>query len=170
MRRPHLDDLPPLPPLPPDHALRPANAADEETISAMMISAFGPEWSVDKVRRELLDDPSVVETIVATVGGGPVATASARLMPEAYPGSGYVHWVGTDAAHRGKRLGYAVTLAVLRRFRALGCRDAVLETDPVRLPAIRVYLSLGFQPEHVAPEHAAAWGEVFAALASPRRS
>src|SRR5215207_2363046 len=152
MRRPHLDDLPPLPPLPPRYDLRTASLADEEALAATMRSAFGPEWSVEKVRRELLNDPSVVETIVATVGGVPVATASVRLVPEAYPGSGYVHWVGTDAAHRGKRLGYAVTLAVLYRFRDLGCRDAVLETDPFRLPAIRVYLNLGFLPVNVVPE------------------
>ena len=170
MRRPDLDNLPPLPPLPPGYDLRPASSADEQAIAATMISAFGPEWSVDKVRRELQNDPSVVETIVATVGGVPVATASVRLMPETYPGSGYVHWVGTDAAHRGQRLGYAVTLAVLHRFRDLDCRDAVLETDPFRLPAIRVYLNLGFVPEQVVPEHEAAWREVLAALDAPREA
>jgi mycothiol synthase len=167
MRRPRLDDLPPLPRLPPGHELRVATADDADGIAAIMASAFGPDWTVDRVRRELLDAEDVETTFVITSGGVPVATASLRLLPDRYPGSGYVHWVGVHAEHRGKRLGRAVSLAVLRRCRDLGCRDAVLETDPPRLPAIRTYLNLGFRPEHVVPEHEAVWQDILGALAPP---
>ena len=157
MRRPTLDGLPPLPPLPPRHELRRATAHDADGLAAVLASAFGPEWTADRVREALLDAPDVETTFLIEVDGTPIATAAARLLPERYPGSGYLHWVGVHAAHRGRGLGRAVVLAVLDRFRALGCRDAVLETDPPRLPAIRVYLDLGFHPEPRAPEDDARW-------------
>ena len=163
MRRPDLDGLP-TPPLPSGHALRRAGAADADGIAVVMASAFGPEWTADRVRRSVLDAPDVETTFVIEMAAGPVATASARLDPVRFPGSGYVHWVGVHADHRGRRLGAAVVLSVLNRFRELGCRDAVLETDPPRLPAIRVYLDLGFRPEAVGPAHEAMWREIFANL------
>jgi mycothiol synthase len=168
MRLPDLDHLPPMPPLPPGHELRTAVAADAEGIATTMASAFGPEWTAERVRRALLDAEDVPKTFLITCEGLPVATASARLMPEQYPGSGYVHWVATHAQHRGKRLGYIVSLEVLRYFRSIGCRDAVLETDPPRLPAIQTYLSLGFVPEQVDPEHETVWREILQTLGEGR--
>ena len=152
--RPNLDDLPAPPPLPSTYVLRPARSDDAEGIAAVLASAFGPRWTADRVREELLDAPDVDRVFPVAVSGTPVATASARLMPDLYPGSGYLHWVGVQADHRGHRLGAVVSLAVL-------------ETDPERLAAIRIYLRLGFRPEPVAPEHPAAWRAVLASLAAP---
>ena len=167
MRRPDLEGLPTPPRLATDQDLRVAVAGDADGLAAVLAGAFGPDWTADKVREVLLAAPDVETTFVATVGGVPAATASARLLPERYPGSGYVHWVGTHPAHRGVGLGRAVTLATLRRFRELGCRDAVLETDPPRLAAIRLYLSLGFRPELVDPAHEANWRGILSGTAAP---
>jgi mycothiol synthase len=164
MRRPDLDDLPAPSVLPAGHELRTARPDDADGIAAVLASAFESDWTADKVRRELLEAPDVETTYLVTAGGFPVATASARLLPERYPGSGYVHWVGTHGASRGQGLGRAVTLATLYRFRELGCRDAVLETDPPRLPAIRLYLALGFRPESAEPAQDDVWREVLAAI------
>jgi mycothiol synthase len=153
-----------MPDLPPGYALRVATSVDDRAIADVMVSAFGPDWSVTRVHEALLDADDVKETFVVAARGVPVATASARLMPEVYPGSGYLHWVAVDADHRGKHLGRVVSLAVLRAFRELGCHDAVLETDPPRLPAIRLYLGLGFRPEHVASEHDAVWRGILSDL------
>jgi mycothiol synthase len=112
--------------------------------------------------------PDVREIFVITRDGVPVATASARLDPDRFPGSGYVHWVAADPAQSGRGLGYAATLATLHAFVALGCRDAVLETDDERLPAIRTYRKLGFAPEFADDTHAARWQAVDAALAEKR--
>lgn len=166
MRRPELTSLPDLPPLPEGYLLRVAGPEDAGGIATVMASAFGPEWTAERVREALLDAPDVKETyLIVAADGAPAATASARLVPERYPGSGYLHWVATHAAHRGKRLGATASLAALHYFRQVGCRDAVLETDPPRLPAIRTYLRLGFVPEYVDPAHEEAWREVMASLA-----
>ena len=168
MRRPDLDGLPDRPSLPPATDLRTAGPEDADGLAALLASAFGPEWTADKVRHELVHAVDVESTFVVTLRGTPAATASARLLPEVYPGSGYLHWVGTHAAHRGRGFGRAVSLAALYRFRELGCRDAVLETDPHRWPAIRLYLELGFRPENVDPEHPEVWRSVLAELAGRR--
>ncbi len=165
MRRPSLDHLPPLPALTGYDALREAGDEDAAALTEVLSSAFEQEWTVERVKAALLDAPDVAATFVVTSVGRPVATASARLAPELYPASGYLHWVGVHADARGRQLGRVVSLATLRRFRDLGCRDAVLETDSPRLPAIRVYLGLGFVPEPRVPAHETIWRDI---LADPR--
>lgn len=150
MRRPHLDDLPPLPPLPPGRTLRPFQAGDLDGLAALLAVAFpdaADPWTPGRTRRDLMDDPTVRTTWLILDDTRPIATASSRLLPDQYPGSGYVHWVAADPALAGQRLGYTVTLAVLHEFARLGCRDAVLETQAFRLPAIKTYSNLGFVPQ-----------------------
>jgi mycothiol synthase len=86
-----------------------------------------------------------------------LATASARVMPDQFPGSGYVHWVAADPAAQRMGLGTAMVVRVLRHFREAGLQDAVLETYEDRLPAIRCYLRLGFVPEYPGAEPRLIW-------------
>jgi mycothiol synthase len=160
LRRPHLDELPEMT-LPNGYALRTAVPEDAENLSACLQKAF-PEmtWTAERTTEWLLADESVKTIFVIEKGGVIVATASARLLPDAYPGSGYVHWVGADPEHRGKRLGYLASLAILHEFVRLGCTDAVLETDDFRLPAIKVYFRLGFVPEYRHATHAPRWARL----------
>jgi mycothiol synthase len=165
MRRPTLDDLPPLPELPAGYTLRAYRPEDLDALSALMRTAFeDPQWSSDKLRRVLIDAPDVKRVIIIEFAGQPVATASARLVPDQHPDSGYVHWVAVDPAHRGHGLGYFVTLTCLYAFREFGCKDAVLETDDHRLAAIRIYQQLGFLPEERHPTHVERWAIVLANL------
>ncbi len=165
MRRPNLDALPEIPPLPPGYVLREYQPGDLEPLAALMRIAFeDPQWTPEKLREALIDAPDVKKTFVIVYEGVPVATASARLLPDRFPGSGYVHWVAADPAHKGQRLGYIVTLAVLHEFVRLGCRDAVLETDDNRLAAIKTYQNLGFVPENTHESHPERWAEIIARL------
>ncbi len=168
MRRPNLDNLPAMPPLPPGYTLRQYQETDLEPLAELMRMAFeDPQWTPAKLREALVDAPDVKTIFVIDYQGKPVASASARLLPERFPGSGYVHWVATDSAHRGQRLGYIVTLAVLYEFVRLGCHDAVLETDDHRLAAIKTYQNLGFEPEHhYHPSHLERWAKVADLLAA----
>src|SRR5579871_6146957 len=157
MRRPHLEGLPSLV-SPAGYDLRAYRPGDEEALAAALSAAFAEDpWDVDTVLARLIDAPDVVETFVVAHGGSPVATASARLAPERFPGSGYLHWVGCDPAHQGRGLGTLVALRTLHCFRELGCRDSVLETDDFRLPAIKSYLNLGYRPEPLGASHEERW-------------
>jgi ribosomal protein S18 acetylase RimI-like enzyme len=159
MRRPHLDNLPELV-LPDGFTLRSLTAAEVPELACLLSAAF-PEilWTPKKTHEALFADLSVKETLalVEESTGNLVATASARLLPERFPDAGYLHWVGAHRNFQGKGLGRLVTLAVLHRFRELGCTSAVLETQDFRLPALQTYLRLGFEPEHYDESHVERW-------------
>ena len=104
--------------------------------------------------------------------GKPVATAAARLIVgderEKYPptahGLGYLHFVAALPQSRGVGAGAAVTAAVLRRFEELGLPDCILTTDDFRLPAIKIYLNLGWLPVLNGPDMRERWERVLAQL------
>jgi mycothiol synthase len=161
MRRPNLEDLPPVPEPPPGYLLRQLAPGDEERLAETLQRAF-PEivWTPDHVRERLRQAPDVLATYVVDCEGLLVATASVRDVPDRFPGSGYLHWVGTHPGHTGRGLGRLVSLRCLHHFREIGCRDSVLETDDFRLPAIRLYLRLGYAPEEADPSHPERWEKI----------
>lgn len=164
MRRPHLQELPPLDP-PAGYRVRTAGPADLDGLARLFRAAFDTDWDVARVDCTLLEDPSVVAIyVIEHAEGRIVATASSRLLPEQYPGSGYLHWVAAHPAESGRRLGYLITLAVLHDFAGRGLTDSVLETDDPRLPAIATYLKCGYVPEPREPLDQKRWAKVSSAL------
>ena len=165
MRRPDLLHLPPLPALPDGYALRGTQPGDIPALAAVLDRAFADEaWDEARVAATLNEEQGVRQTLVVDFRGRPIATASARLRPDRFPGSGYLHWVAVDPDHQGQRLGFFLSLAVLHTFRTLGCADAVLETQDHRLAAIQTYLKLGFLPEYRDGTHRERWAVIQAAL------
>ena len=166
MRRPTLDALPEIPALPAGYALRSAAPTDAAALAGLLQSAFPEEvWTPERVSSVLLEASDVEETYLITSGSALIATASARIAPE-HPESGYLHWVAVAPDAQGERLGLLISLVVLHDFARRGCRDAVLETDDHRLPAIKTYQNLGFVPEPRHDTHPARWAEALANLAA----
>lgn len=167
MRRADLANLPPMPPLPPGYHLREYRPDDIASFSTLMCAAFeDAQWSEERLMRVLIDAPDTKRILVIEYNGEIVASASARLLYDQYPDAGYLHWVAVAPAHRGKRLGYDITLAALYASRELGCQEAVLETDDHRHAAIKIYQELGFIPEYRHESHAERWVAVFADMLS----
>jgi len=165
MRRPNLLDLPPLPALPDGYALRETQPEDIPAVAAVLDRAFADEdWDEARVAATLNEQQGVKQTLVVDFRGRPIATASARLQPDRFPGSGYLHWVAVDPDHRGQRLGFFLSLAVLHTFGTLGCADALLETQDHRLAAIQTYLKLGFLPEYRDETHRERWAAISSKL------
>jgi len=148
MRRPWLDDLPPLAPLPDGACLRLYELRDLTALVTLLTRAFVTPWSESGVRRELTEAPDVAAVYVVALDDRVIATASAKLAPDTFPGAGYVHWVAADPEYQGKGLGALVTIRVLQHFRDTGFQEAVLETHNFRVQAQRSYLRLGFVPEY----------------------
>lgn len=148
MYRPDLNRLPEMPALPSGYALRLLRENEDEALRDLLQRAF-PElaWTQKMLEEELRRHPNVDRTFIIDYAGVPVATATALLEPETNPGAGVLHWVAAHPDHRGKRLGYCVSLAVLHRFVTMGCTRAKLNTDAYRLAAIQTYVHLGFQQE-----------------------
>lgn len=159
MRLASLEMLPTLA-LPDGFTLRCASAADLPALTGLFSAAF-PEmlWTPKGLHDSLFADTTVKETYVIEdpVKDALIATASVRLLPERFPNTGYLHWVGAHPLYQGKKLGKAVTLAVLHDFARRGLTSAVLETQDFRAAAIRVYRGLGFVPEMAHESHAARW-------------
>ena len=167
MKRP--SGAPPLGPQSPV-PVRAATKGDDAKLAKLLAAAFPEQdWTIERVYKDLLDAPDVPVTFVVDDGPDIIATASVRYQ-DRFPGSGYVHWVGVDPRHRGKRLGTIVMDAVIRRFFAGGRSSAILETDDVRLPAITSYLGQGFIPHYSDVDHEDRWSKVFGQWALARRT
>ena len=104
-------------------------------------------------------------TYLVLCGGQAVATAC-TVPPTAAEPRSELGWVAVAPAHQGHGLGLQVCCAVLWYARREGWPATTLSTDDWRLPAIRTYLKLGFEPELTHDSHAARWQEVHQRLAA----
>ena len=93
-----------------------------------------------------------------------VATATAIIDPSPENKYGYLHMVGAFGGHKGKRLGYEVSLACLLKMQAAGKTGCTLKTDDFRLPAIVTYLKLGFAPDIKHENQVERWRQVMAQI------
>ena len=97
-----------------------------------------------------------------------LATAMATHNPSVlHPFGGELGWVCTRPEARGKGLGKAVCTSALLRFRSAGYDRVYLKTDDWRLPAIQLYLKLGFKPFLFAPGMLERWEDVCKKLQYP---
>src|SRR5882757_2205022 len=171
LSRPSLAAVPARP-VPEGYELRLARPGDEPAIAATLTAAFEPtsvqpqRFDVQRVRRALTEAADVDATYVAAWHGTAVATASSRWLPDRFPGAGYVHWVGTDPAHKRRGLAAALVVTLFAHFARVGRTHAVLETEDHRLPALRSYLGLGFTPvyEVAGEDHRERWSAIFQSL------
>lgn len=140
--------------------------SEHEALAECLSKAFGIQhgvWNAARIPKEFIDDVTVKKTfrLVHTDASGNVriaATSSIRIIPDKYPGSGYMHWVAVHPDFQGHRLGYVVALAVLYEARDVhGCGSCVMETQDTSLPAIRTYEKLGFHAVNLDDSHPARW-------------
>ena len=78
-----------------------------------------------------------------------------------------LHNLAGDPAHVGRGLGMAVCTAVLQRFHRAGYHRVFLRTDDFRLPALKIYLKLGFLPLLYQEDMETRWETICQALKWP---
>jgi mycothiol synthase len=89
---------------------------------------------------------------------GIVATAmGVHDHSDQHPFGGELGWVAADPDHHGKGLGYAACAAVTNRLIGMGYRNIHLYTEDFRLPAIRLYLNMGYVPFVYSPQMEERW-------------
>jgi predicted dehydrogenase/GNAT superfamily N-acetyltransferase len=143
----HRMKRPPEVTVPAGYELRIFRPGDEPAYLALMAKAGFGDFT-DRLRawrdKLLCDGLFVVEH---KPSGELVATAMATHSPtDLHPFGGELGWVAADPDHKGKGLGLAVCAAATRRLIAAGYQDIRLQTDDWRLPALKVYLKLGYDP------------------------
>ncbi len=116
------------------------------------------------VPRGYLEDPERRQgTRVVARGELVVSTTFASHRNLGHP-VGMLDFVATHPEHRRRGLSRAVCTGVLRFFVDAGYREVILDTDDWRLPAIQMYLSMGFEPVMRREDMPARWESVMAKL------
>lgn len=159
-------DRPPAISLGADYFLRQYASEDETAWLTLMGQAGFTEWDHNRLATWLprvvpqgfflaVHRPTrhVVATAMAVVGDDPL-----------HPQGGELGWVAADPAHRGRGLGRAVCSAVVGHLLQAGYRRIFLKTDDWRLPALTVYLRMGFVPFLYEEGMSERWRQVYAAL------
>ncbi len=139
-------------PLPDGYVMRPYRSGDENGWAETLQACGFEQWNDTEVLAyledvERLEGSRVVEyksrVVAGTFASRNTDDASDISNPEE---EGVLDFVVTHPDHRGKGLAKATCTGVAKFFVHLGCQSVSLWTDDWRLPAIHVYLSLGFKP------------------------
>ena len=155
MRRANLDNLP-APAVPDGFTLRDYRDGDDAEWAGF-VAEYCTAPFAEHMKSHRFYKPEKVKFICE--GDRPVATATA--WDDENDGSlGVVHMVGAAPEYRGRGLGSAVLIAVLHHMKHSGKTAAILTTDDHRLPAIKMYLRLGFEPVVTDAEQADRWGKI----------
>ncbi len=153
---------------PEDYELRQFTPEDAEPYVRLMQQVGFESWDRDRlatVRERVIAGGFFIVEHRPT--GQIAATAVAVDNPgDLHPDGGELGWVAADPQHRGKGLGLAVCAAVTARFIEAGYRQIYLKTDDRRLPAIKTYLKLGYEPLLYAGDMAERWRQVRRQLSS----
>jgi len=86
-----------------------------------------------------------------------------------YPFTGDIGWLACDPEHRGRGLGLSLAGAATGRFLDAGYRSIQLHTECYRLPAVHVYLKLGYLPVIDSPIARRTWKATCGKLGWPFR-
>ncbi|TVR48923.1 MAG: hypothetical protein EA425_13490 [Puniceicoccaceae bacterium] len=156
MRRVGFETLPALE-LPEGFTLRSGRGeSDAESWCRIIGASFAEALGAEDFRKRILEKQGYAPErhfFIVDPDGLDCATAGAFGAND----EGYVHYVGTLPSHGGRKLGFWVSLAVLYCFRDRGLPSCWLTTDDVRLPALKTYHRLGFEPMITHRTHRHRW-------------
>ena len=147
MLKEDLDDLEEIV-LPEGYEFKKFEDGDEKIWVELMRDVF-PEsnWTIEKFKEVFASQPQFdPEGLIFIINPQEYVATGLGWFDE--PGNrevGRVHWVGVREGHRGKGLGKAIVIAVLKYLKGKGAKKAILETQEYRKVAIRLYESLGFK-------------------------
>ncbi|HUX85496.1 MAG TPA: GNAT family N-acetyltransferase [Chloroflexota bacterium] len=148
------------PSLPAGYGLRTYRPGDEDAWLAILAAGEFGVWDRPRLDRMLAGERAPLPRdgiFFATQDDEPVGTACVFFHPSENGDVAEVGWVAVRPEDRGHHLAREICRAALAFIRDRGHDYAYLLTEDFRLPAIKTYLSLGFQPELTHPSHAARW-------------
>ena len=154
-----LSDKPPIVVVPSGYRMRQFEAVDEEAYYDLLASASMERCSLAYWNRHIL--PEGFFLIESEKTGELVAACFASHHPTVrHPQAGNFGWLAANPRHSGKGLGLAVSAAVTDRLVRGGYKRIYLETHDFRLPAIKIYLSMGWVPLLYCEEMPARWERI----------
>jgi mycothiol synthase len=153
-----------VPPLPPGYRLRTLRADEQPQYEALFRLGFDAIHRMPEILEKTLPDGCVVIEHAPT--GRLVAScrAFAGNRPPRHRNAGQLAWLVADPAHARQRLGTIVAAAITNRLVRDGYQAPFLRTEDPLLPAISLYLRLGWQPSLYTAEMPSRWQRILAAL------
>ena len=149
--------------LPSGYVLRTYRPGDEEGWAEVLrLSGFG-EWTTEKCREYVAEPTRLAGSHLVACGEQVVAVTFATPHKEDAE-AGHLDYVAAHPEHQGMHLGRAVCTEVMRFFFGRGRERMELLTDDWRLPAIKLYLNLGFEPVLRRGDMPERWEVVFGEL------
>ena len=150
----------PAPVTPPGFTLRPYRPGDEDSWVALINTGeYGADWDRPRFDDYMTGPERMVGSRVAEREGEIVAATFASVQPD-MDDMGRVDFVTGLPQYRGLGLGRLVCAAVVRCLVDKGYPRVILFTDDWRLPAIGLYLSMGFQPQMTREDMPQRWRKI----------
>ncbi|MFC1592167.1 GNAT family N-acetyltransferase [Thermodesulfobacteriota bacterium] len=159
-----LDDLQTLPPvsLETGYTVRTLEAAGEENYLQVMRVSLEENadhaWFAENFLLHPAYDPH--NQLIIYKDKEPVAAATAWQTRCRGAAVGLLHMVGVVREQQGRGLGRRLVLLALHRLQKRGFSAAMVSTQDDRLPALQLYLSLGFRPLCLHRSHKRRWQAV----------
>jgi GNAT superfamily N-acetyltransferase len=170
MQRSNLEDIPQHA-LPEGYTLRFYSPGDELSWSNIWSKADNYEvYDVERFRNEFGEDLQSMERrclFLIDQLGKEIGTATSWYEEDANGMWARLHWIAISPEFQGRGLARPLLSAVLNLSRELGFSRALLYTETVRIPAIKLYLDLGFVPNLSYPGGQNAWNLIRSSLAHP---
>ena len=161
--------------VPRGYVLRRYREGDGVTLAGTLRAAGFVDWDVGRVLGYLEDGDRRAGSAVVKFEGMIVASTFASRVSSGATSpvtgkagdptrEGLLDYVATHPDHQGRGLGRATCTAVSRYLVDQGCETVSLWTDDWRLPAIHLYLSLGYRPVMNRGDMPERWAKVIAEL------
>ena len=133
--------------IPDGYELRGYQIGDEDSwVDLYNAGGFGTPW--DRARfDEYMTAPERKEGSVVVARGDRILAATFASVEVGMERTGRVDFVVSHPEVRGLGLGRAVCSGVVRYLMDKGYDNVILYTDDWRIPAIGLYLSMGFEPQ-----------------------
>lgn len=158
----------PEPALADGYVLRNYREGDEAGLSRVYTAAFlGCETEEDVHEKMVAHACFTPARLFVLENKGHVVGTAAAWLEATDPGAGYLHMLGVIPDHRGKGLGKALTVATLHYTRDEGFTRQRLLTDDWRVPALCLYLGLGYYPVYTDDTHPERWEAIAEKLDRP---
>lgn len=149
--------------VPHGYSLRQYAEADRASYWRLFAEVYGSSSRLDNLRTASLPGGFFVITELSS-GQVVASAAAAKYLRKGHSEPGSLQWVMADPARTGKGLGTSVVSAATERLAAENYGRVYLSTDDWRLPAISIYLKLGWKPLLFAPDMESRWLTVFGEL------
>ena len=155
--------------VPEGYALRGYQPGDEDGwMTLLNLGGFGTPWDRKRLD-EYLSDQERREGSRIVAHNNEIAAATFASRREEPVRVGVLDYVVSHPDHRNNGLGRAVCTAVLKFFVDSGYETVTLTTDDWRLPAIKVYISLGFEPQMTREDMPSRWRTATGKLGLPEQ-